>query len=601
MNYKTKVIPLILSALPLLSMQLYAKEVLTFEPVAQDMTPIIRSALKNVKDKDLKIVFKKGTYKFLPEYASSEYRRITNHGNGLKKIAFSLDGFDSVEIEGAGSEFIFHGQIAPFEFYNNKSVKVSNITIDWDIPFTFVAEVLAVNEKQGYRDVKPVKGDHQWDLKGGKIRFPNVDGFSYDYLGSTLAWDKNEKRVVHGGIDSKSKSDNVEDLGNGVLRIHEKLKNHPPIGSLTSSKGDRETHRYAPAFQVKNSKNIVFDNVVIHHALGMGFLFEKSEDIQILNSGVYLRDGSERLISTTADATHFANCKGDILIENSRFENMLDDGANVHGTYTIVDKIIDSHTVLVKFGHFEQTGFEFTGQGDEIWFIHQPNTKRENINIVESVNIINENYTQIKFKDSLPKQLTKGDLLENKTWNPTFTMRKTIIKNHRARNVVLKTPLKTVIEDNFFSSMMSSILFRGETFFWYESGAVEDVLIRNNTFDYVAYAGKPHAVLNITPRLSTSFNQDEIYDRNIRFENNTINSFGNRIVWADRVGGLTVSGNTINRNINQPVLHPDSPLFEFVNSENIELKNNTYNGKVQRVLIVDDSSKGTLIDDGSIK
>ena len=50
----------------------------------------------------------------------------------------------------------------------------------------------------------------------------------------------------------------------------------------------------------------------------------------------------------------------------------------------------------------------------------------------------------------------------------------------------LKTPGKIVIEDNDFSSHMSSIFFRGEMFHWYESGAVEDVLIRNNRFDYCA-------------------------------------------------------------------------------------------------------------------
>ena len=111
------------------------------------------------------------------------------------------------------------------------------------------------------------------------------------------------------------------------------MKKYPPVGSVLSSKGDREHDRYAPAFEVKSSKNITFDGLVVHHALGMGYLFERTEDIKILNCGVYLRKGTERVISSTADATHFANCKGDILIENSRFENMLDDGTNVHGTY----------------------------------------------------------------------------------------------------------------------------------------------------------------------------------------------------------------------------------------------------------------------------
>ncbi|MGJ8680542.1 alpha-1,3-galactosidase-related protein [Paraglaciecola sp.] len=577
-----------------------AKQTLVFESTAEDMTPIIRDALDNVTDDEIKLVFKKGHYQFSPEYALSRYSAVTNHGNGVKKVIFPLDNFKSVEIEGGDSEFIFHGQTAPFQLYNNQQIKVTNLTIDWDIPFTFVAEVLAVNKKQAYRDVKPWVGTHSWKLKDGKILFPNIDGFNYDYMGSTLAFEKDQKKVVHGGFDRHSKPTKVEDRGNGVLRLHEKLKHYPPVGSLTSSKGDRHSDRYAPAFQVKNSKNVVFDNVTIHHALGMGFLFERTENIKILNSGVHLRDGAQRLISSTADATHFANCKGDILVENSRFENMLDDGTNVHGTYTIVDKIIDNKTVRVKFGHFEQTGFEFAGKGDDIWFVHQPNVGRAGVATVDKVRVLNEMYTEISFTQALPKGLKQGDLLENKTWNPTFTMRGNVIRDHRARNIVIKTPLKIVIEDNHLSSMMSSILFRGETFFWFESGIVEDVTIRNNVFEDFAYAGKEHAALYITPRLGKTFDQTQAFDKNIRFENNTIKTFGTRIVWADRVDGLLIQNNTIEQSVDKPVIHPNRPLFEFMHSNNVELKNNRYEGDFSIAVKADKHSQKTLKDDGSI-
>ena len=43
----------------------------------------------------------------------------------------------------------------------------------------------------------------------------------------------------------------VVELPNGNLRIYEKQKYYPPIGSLLSSKGDREKDRYAPAFDFK--------------------------------------------------------------------------------------------------------------------------------------------------------------------------------------------------------------------------------------------------------------------------------------------------------------------------------------------------------------
>lgn len=590
----------ILSSILLLPLTAFAQEVITLSPTSDDMTPILREKLEKVTDVDLKIVFTEGTYKFLPKLAVNRYSEVTNHSNGLKHVIFPLDNFESIEIDGNGAELLFHGLTAPFQFYNNEKITVKDLSIDWDVPFTFVADVTGVNKDEGWIDVKPWT-DHQWSLKNGYIQFPNVDGFSYTSLGNTLDFDKKHQRVAHGAWDRSTKTTKVEQLKDGVLRLHQQLEHYPIVGVVMASKGDREHHRYAPAFQVKHSRNVTFENVVVHHALGMGFLFERTENITLNKVGVYLLDGAKRIISSTADATHFAGCKGDILIDHSRFENMLDDGVNVHGVYTIIDKVINKNTVRVSLGHYEQMGFEIAVAKDEMWFIQQPSVQRAATNRIKSVKVINEQYTDITFENPLVKGLKTGDLLENKTWNPTFTLRNSIIRDHRARNVVLKTPLKIVIENNKFSSMMSSIFFRGETYFWFESGAVEDVLIKNNTFDYFAYSGAPHALMYITPRLGKAFNQNEIYDRNIRFENNEVYTFGNRIVWADRVDGLTIKNNNIINNIDMPSVQKSLPLFEFTNSKNIELKNNSFEGSFYQAVKADKESRETIKDDGSIK
>lgn len=578
----------------LVSVHVYAAPIV-IKSEKGDMTSVIQNIIEKRIEKDIHLIFEKGTYKYLPDYAYGKYLEITNHGNGYKKIIFNFNKFRSVIIEGNGAEFIFHGQAMPFLFDGCKNVVIKNITIDWDIPFNFLGEVVAVNEKEGWRDIKPFKDGFSWRVRNGKLEFPNVDGFNYDKLGSTLAFDAKEKRPAHGAWDIESDPRLVEQLPNGILRFHEKLKNYPSVGSLLDSKGDREHDRYAPAFNVRNSSNIEMNGVVIHHALGMGFLFESSQQIKIRNCGIYLREGTNRVVSTTADATHFCNCKGSILVENCRFENMLDDGTNVHGTYVEIDEVINSNTVRFQLKHFEQLGFQFAAALDEVWFISQPSPSRSNIGVVKSVNKINEEFTEITFSNTLPKGLKKGDILENKTWNPEFTMRGCTIKNHRARNIVLKTPLKTVIENNFFSSMMSAILFRGESLFWYESGAVNDVLIRNNTFNYCAYSGAEHAVLYITPRLGKSFDQTALFDRNIRFEGNTIKTFDNRIVIADRVDGLVINNNTIIKTNQASQLYPKAPLFEFKNCNNILIKENSYTGNVETAIKADEKSAKTLI------
>lgn len=563
------------------------------------MTPIVRAALEGITDPDVKIVFAKGTYRFRPDYAVNKYCTITNHGNGLKRIAFPFVGLTSIEIEGNGAEFIFHGQMAPFQFERCGQITVKDLKVDWDIPFLFQGEVVAVDPAKEWHDLKPYTEGFSWQVRGGRLEFPDVDGFNYAFLGSTLAFDPQTKRVAHGAWDFESNPRWVEKRSGGILRIHEPVKRTLEIGTVLTSKGEREQDRYAPAFQIKSSRNIHIDRVVVHHALGMGFLFERSEKITIGNSGVYLRDGSKRMVSATADATHFANCKGEILVENCRFENMLDDGTNVHGTYVTVDKVVDSQTVRVRFEHFEQTGFEFAGAGDVLWLIQRPSPQRGTENEVTSVRIINERYAELRLRHPLPAGFAAGDILENKTWNPSFTMRGCTIRNHRARSVVLKTPLKTVIENNRFSSMMSAIFFRGETFFWFESGAVEDVLIRHNHFEYCAYSGMEHAVLFVTPRLGAAFDQHVSFDRNIRFVDNTIETFDNRIVWADRVDGLIITGNKITQTRDAKPLYPNAPLFEFGNCRNVEISGNTYTGGAANGIVADQLTKTTLRTDAN--
>ena len=561
----------------------------------EDVTSQIRESVLKSKSDQIKIVFEKGIYHCSPDYAIEKYCAISNHGNGTKKILFSLENYKTIEIIGNGATLLFHGQIMPFLFENCQSVSIKGLTINWDIPFTFLGEVISVNPKEGWREIKPFNDGFSWKLEKGQIKFPCIDGFNYTCLGSTLPFEKEAKRVVHGAIDIDSEPSGVEKMENGNLRIYEKLNYYPPVGSLLSSKGDRGHDRYAPAFDFKECKNINLDNITIHHALGMGFLFERSENIRILNSQIILPEHTQRVISTTADATHFANCKGDILIENCRFENMLDDGTNVHGTYVEVDKIIDEHTVRVSLKHFEQLGFKFAEKGDDIWFIIHPSSHRGEVNTVSSVFTINERFIQLSFAKPLPEGLKKGDILENKTWNPTFTMRGCTIQNHRARSVILKTPLKTVIENNYFSSMMSAILLRGETYFWFESGAVEDVLIQNNIFENCADCGTKHSVLYITPRLGKQFDQTQTYDRNIRFINNTIKSSNPRVIWADRVDELLVKGNRIIRNTEKEAIFPHDPVYELINCRNVQIENNQYTGKEPFSLLEADAvSRKTL-------
>ncbi|MEL0638957.1 hypothetical protein V6259_19830, partial [Marinomonas sp. TI.3.20] len=85
-------------------------------------------------------------------------------------------------------------------------------------------------------------------------------------------------------------------------------------------------------------KNIILENITIHTAGGMSLIVERTENIKVSHYSV--TPSHDRIVSTRADATHFMNCKGEIIVENCQLDHMLDDGINVHGAYVNIDSYI---------------------------------------------------------------------------------------------------------------------------------------------------------------------------------------------------------------------------------------------------------------------
>lgn len=546
------------------------------------ITLFIRQLLENSPKKDVVFQFPKGKYYFTPEGMYTMEHKITNHENGDKNIAFNLSGYKNVEIRGGGSEFIFSGPILPFLIMDTEGAIVSDCTLDWDIPFFLQGEIVGSNPKKGYWDVELETDGYDFSFDGGDIKFPNQYGFVYEYIGESLVFDKLNRSPIYEANKydmHRRSSPKIELLDENTFRITEKLKAYPPVGEMVTFKGAHGENRYAPAFHAIGSVNVEVRNVDVHHALGMGFIAEKCDGVVLDDFNTCLREGSGRLLSVTADATHFCNCRGDVVLENCLFENMLDDGTNVHGTYMKIDSIMSTHTLRASFGHFQQAGFNFAGKGDQIWLIIAPQPDRTSVVEVEKYVALSDTEVEITFKNVLPKGLKGGDLLENKSWNTdNFIMRNCVVRNHRARNIVLKTAGGALIEGNKFHSMMASILLRAESFFWYESGANNNVVIRNNEFSNCTYGGGNQGVLFISPRLGKQFNDTTAVDRDITFENNIIDTFDNKVVQAFRVENLIVRGNKITINRDLKPFNPNTPIIFVKDCINPLIENNVIEG-----------------------
>ena len=167
------------------------------------------------------------------------------------------------------------------------------------------------------------------------------------------------------------------------------------------------------------------------------------------------------------------------------------------------------------------------------------------------------------FMEPLPENLNEGDVFENKTWNPAVIIKNCkILKKNRARGILITTPEKVVIENNFFRSGGAALLIEGDVSYWFESGAHNDLIIRNNIFEDCNTSYEQYAIITITPSHKPSDEKTEPYHKNIKIENNVFKTFDYALVKARSVRNLDFVNNEIIRTYKyKPFASQKSPFY----------------------------------------
>jgi len=547
----------------------------------EDFTSKVFDLLQKDKELECTIEFKKGTYHFYPEKAFEKYVKISNNDNGLRKFIFALDGRKNVTINGNGATFIFHGSVIPFLIENSTNIKIENLNIEYDFPFDLEGVVVANNQEEKTFDLK-IHEDNKYKIKDDILYFSGYDweiglGENIVYNATTKSPEYYTSHYEHNFHKNFLKAELLDDK---IVRFSNlNASKVPPVGSIYSDKGPHGENRNIVGFRVYKSKNLELNNINVYHSGAMALIAEKTETISLNKFNVILKEGSSRVISATADATHFINCKGKITIDDCRFENMLDDATNVHGTYMICDQVLDPFNVALKFGHFQQQGFDFAEKGDTLRFIDRTNLLSIGKGVVKNIDMINENYYTITFEEQVPKFSNNNIAVENITWMPSLEVKNCTVKQNRARSLLISTSKSVLIENNYFASMMAGIRICGDANYWFESGPVSNVKVRGNTFENLGIGGHaPQAILQIDPIIGKKYREDGFYHKNVVFENNLIKTFDPLIVYALSVDGLIIRNNTIIQTKIYPQIFSDLSPFDLQNCTNIAIEGNTYEG-----------------------
>lgn len=529
----------------------------------KDATTAVRKALQHCHAVHAKrLVLPKGIYEFWPDEAAEQYLFTSNNDEGLKRIIFLLEDMTDFEIDGQGSLFIFHGVVSPFVLNRCKNIRLHDFSIDWKRTFHSEARILKA-EKDSME--LAVTAAYPYKIVNNTLVFYGEGNTVYPY-GGLLEFDPIKKETAYMAEDYWTNSDlTAKEISPGHIKIYRPGITGTPGNILTFGAKDR----LSSAITVSDSRNIKIDNTTIFHCGGMGIVAQRSRDITL--DYIRVTPGNGRVVSATADATHFANCSGNIIMTNCLFENQLDDATNIHGIYVQVVKQVSPNTLLVALRHPQQSGFDFIKPGMVMELVHSNNLVNYGQAVVKSAERINKTYTQVVFKSPLPAELAPKDVMAGTADTPFVRIQHCMIRGNRARGILLGSRGKILITENIFHNAGAAILFEGDAMHWFEQAGVKNVSITGNTFDNCNYGVWGNAVIQVGSGIDAQGRKVSRYNSNILIEGNTFKVFDPRLVNAYAVDSLVFRNNIVEQTTTYKSLFPAAKAFEIKDSEKVEI------------------------------
>ncbi|HSO88609.1 MAG TPA: right-handed parallel beta-helix repeat-containing protein [Draconibacterium sp.] len=550
----------------------------------KDCNKFINEALKTI-DPNIPtvLVFNRGEYHFYPELSNKRtYFESNTSDVNPRNCAILFENMNNIIIEGNGSNLIFHEQMQPFTFDKCKNMILRNVNIDWEEPLIAQAQVIEVKEKsiRVNIDVK----QFPFRIEEGKIFF----GTSKENLQpwkSTMEFDRDGRFVVPqtgdwGCLGRGWDNYLAENILPGIIEINFPFLRKPAVGNYLVL---RHAERIHAGIFIQDSKNITVENVNLYHATGLGALAQFSENITFNGYHAIPNKTKNRYFGGGDDGIQISNCKGQITIENCEFAGLMDDPINVHGTSVKVIEIVDEKQLKCRFMHHQSVGLNWGHMGDKISFIENSVMKSIGSGVVERFKLLDNETFLLTFKTNIPKELEVDDALENITWSPDLLVTNSHFKSCRARSLLVSTPGKVVVENNIFESSGSAILIAGDANNWFESGAVTDVLIKNNVFTELCNTSSYQfceGIIAVYPEIPVLNANTPAFHRNIRIEDNHFNPFDFPVLFARSVDGISFINNTVTRSNRFEPYHYRKFTFSFEACKNATISNNTFSEDV---------------------
>lgn len=470
-------------------------------------------------------------------------------------VAFQLRNLRNVTIDLGGATLLFNGRILPFLLENCQNVTLRNFTIDYRRAAYTQAEILDADQDhltlkvcEGfpclYRDgeIIPIDGDRECDTHNGNMLLQPFDavtrapaynaGCILAVIGSNGEMGKNPPLAIQ-----RLRS---EFGPNGTVIWHGNFPASYRRGQMLAF-----THesRATPGIYACDCENTVVEHVRMKRVAGFGIHGYFCRDFTVRDMVLKVDDGCSELVSINADGVHMINLSGKLLIEDCVFENMLDDGGNFHGYFTPVTAAEGNKLVVsLDFPGGESLAWHRIYRAGATLTVYRGHTvaKKGTLRVLEAAYSADGKEILLTVEGETDA-IQPGDHLEDHEAMPEITIRRCRTGRNRPRGFLLSSWRKTLVENCHFYNCASAIDFTGDTTYWYESGPVGDVCIRNNVFENCGYCGGD-ATITAAPQFESALDAP-CYHKNITVENNTFLCFSDATLHMRFCDGVVFRNN----------------------------------------------------------
>lgn len=529
------------------------------------------------------VEFKKGIkiesdteYKFSGEridYYLSDTVRVTNPeykvtivAGEFLDVAFLLKDLKNVTLDFGNTTLVFHGRIAPFILDNCENVKIKNVKVDYDRPFYTQAKIFSCG--RGEMEIK-IDDGFDYFVKDGYLYVKGAGWEKNLNKNDCLLWVMDETGKKDYGIllalfgEKIYPNENpplpirrilIEEEKGGVL----KLKGDFPEGWDYNDGHNRLlfTHEIRDKFTVMicGCKNTYIENFILIHGAAMTAVCMRSENIYIDNLSMYMNyNGNGRLVTNNADGVHTFNCSGDFVMKNCYMDGLLDDTVNVHNNYYSVKKVEGNKLYCYSKAAGLAFALKCFSEGQKIAIFRGSTQELRGEYKIVKITDDEKTKTHIFELDRAAVGVAADDTVENLTAQPNILIENCKFGLFRG-TMRLQSRGKTVVRNCEFKNKTVSLLFTGDTTYWYESSPVQDVLIENCKFYNTKYGARVLWDNHVEFTEKGNYYHCNITVKNCYFDSGLVAKF-------DHVDGFTFKDN----------LSDGEMKIEYTDSKNVDI------------------------------